>query len=210
VTLRSVSYIDDPVCRQTHKRLFLHNEPPNLGTSTNGNKLGIVYGFIATQFLYRKAVKVSIMSFRKIRPSFGDSSASTSNPSQSTSESTGSDPRRARGEKELDSGTSSSKRRRVPESVTRNACLNCKKARAKVYSHLSWHDVPPHAFFLCQPRCAIPIESFELISRSVMGKSLVRGVQLEQRPPNVSTRSTSNMRRKNWLSRSKSSEPRTI
>jgi len=71
------------------------------------------------------------MSFRKIRPSFGDSSASTSNPSQSTSESTGSDPRRARGEKEVDSGTSSSKRRRVPESVTRNACLNCKKARAK-------------------------------------------------------------------------------
>jgi hypothetical protein len=76
-----------------------------------------------------------IMSFRKIRPSFGDSSASTSNPSQSTSESTGSDPRRARGEKEIaDSSNSSlsSKRRRVPESVTRNACLNCKKARAKV------------------------------------------------------------------------------
>jgi len=72
------------------------------------------------------------MSFRKIRPSFGDSSASTSNPSQSTSESTGSDPRRARTGKEVDdSSTTSSKRRRVPESVTRNACLNCKKARAK-------------------------------------------------------------------------------
>ncbi|TVY44768.1 Nitrogen assimilation transcription factor [Lachnellula subtilissima] len=82
------------------------------------------------------------MSFRKIRPSFGDSSASPSNPSQSTSESTGnsgSDPRLP-----LDAGssskstsgnlsgsTASSKRRRVPESVTRNACLNCKKARAK-------------------------------------------------------------------------------
>ncbi|PMD47099.1 hypothetical protein L207DRAFT_522551 [Hyaloscypha variabilis F] len=74
------------------------------------------------------------MSFRKIRPSAGDSSASTSNPSQSTSESTGSDPRRVRGEKEPAESTTSSlssKRRRVPESVTRNACLNCKKARAK-------------------------------------------------------------------------------
>lgn len=71
-------------------------------------------------------------NFRKIRPSFGDSSASTSTPSQSTSESTGSDPRRNRAEKETAEGSSaSSKRRRVPESVTRNACLNCKKARAK-------------------------------------------------------------------------------
>jgi hypothetical protein len=66
------------------------------------------------------------MSFRKIRPSFGDSSTST-NP-QSTPETSGSDPRRA--QKEAESSTS--KRRRVPESVTRNACLNCKKARAKV------------------------------------------------------------------------------
>jgi len=67
------------------------------------------------------------MSFRKIRPSFGDSS---STPGPSTSESTGSDPRKARGEKEQEN--SSGKRRRVPESVTRNACVNCKKARAKV------------------------------------------------------------------------------
>lgn len=73
------------------------------------------------------------MSFRKIRPSFGDNSASTSNPSQSTSESTGSDPRRVRNEKDGDtSASTSTKRRRVPDSVTRNACLNCKKARAKV------------------------------------------------------------------------------
>ncbi|KAF8861070.1 hypothetical protein BDZ45DRAFT_286779 [Acephala macrosclerotiorum] len=75
------------------------------------------------------------MSFRKIRPSFGDqSSASTSSQGgQATPESssTGSDPRRIRGEKEIAEGNSSSKRRRVPESVTRNACLNCKKARAK-------------------------------------------------------------------------------
>jgi hypothetical protein len=72
-------------------------------------------------------------NFRKIRPSFGDSSAPASPPSQSTSESTGSDPRRNRAEKESVEGSSaSSKRRRVPESVTRNACLNCKKARAKV------------------------------------------------------------------------------
>ncbi|KAJ5052033.1 uncharacterized protein L3040_001793 [Drepanopeziza brunnea f. sp. 'multigermtubi'] len=72
-------------------------------------------------------------NFRKIRPSFGENSPSTGNPSQSTSESTGSDPRRPRGDKDTPdaSSTSSSKRRRVPESVTRNACLNCKKARAK-------------------------------------------------------------------------------
>ena len=153
---------------------------------------------------------MSIMSFRKIRPSFGDSSTSTSNPSQSTSESTGSDPRRARGEKEVDSGTSSSKRRRVPESVTRNACLNCKKARAKVYTRLLWHDVQPSAQFWCEPRRTIPIKSKGLTSGSVMGKSLAKGVQLEQRPRNVSTRSTLSMRRKSWLSRSKSSEPGTI
>lgn len=72
-------------------------------------------------------------NFRKIRPSFGNSGASASTPSQSTSESTGSDPRRNRGEKEIaKSSSTSSRRRRVPESVTRNACLNCKKARAKV------------------------------------------------------------------------------
>ncbi|KAL3428502.1 nitrogen assimilation transcription factor nit-4 (fungal specific transcription factor) [Phlyctema vagabunda] len=74
------------------------------------------------------------MSFRKIRPSFGESSASASNPSQSTSESTGSDPRQVRGQsasKDIDGSQTASKRRRVPESVTRNACLNCKKARAK-------------------------------------------------------------------------------
>ncbi|EKD15425.1 hypothetical protein MBM_06641 [Drepanopeziza brunnea f. sp. 'multigermtubi' MB_m1] len=72
-------------------------------------------------------------NFRKIRPSFGENSPSTGNPSQSTSESTGSDPRRPRGDKDTPdaSSSSSSKRRRVPESVTRNACLNCKKARAK-------------------------------------------------------------------------------
>ena len=72
------------------------------------------------------------MSFRKIRPSFGDSSSSTV-PSQTTSESTGSDPRRVRAEKETEiTSSTSAKRRRVPDSVTRNACLNCKKARAKV------------------------------------------------------------------------------
>lgn len=71
-------------------------------------------------------------NFRKIRPLFGDSSASTSTPSQSTSESTGSDPLRNQAETEIVEGSStSSKRRRVPDSVTRNACLNCKKARAK-------------------------------------------------------------------------------
>ncbi|CAL3969898.1 hypothetical protein PZA11_007552 [Diplocarpon coronariae] len=75
------------------------------------------------------------MSFRQIRPSSGDTGASVtgSNTSQSTTtpETSGSsDPRRARGDKDTPENTSS-KRRRVPESVTRNACLNCKKARAK-------------------------------------------------------------------------------
>ncbi|KAL2061541.1 hypothetical protein VTL71DRAFT_6918 [Oculimacula yallundae] len=72
-------------------------------------------------------------NFRNIRPSFGESSASASNPSQSTSESTtGSDPRRPpRGDKDKEPDGNASKRRRPPESVTRNACLNCKKARAK-------------------------------------------------------------------------------
>ncbi|KAH8586833.1 hypothetical protein B0O99DRAFT_695099 [Bisporella sp. PMI_857] len=74
------------------------------------------------------------MSFRTIRPSFsGENSGSMSNQStQSTSESaTGSDSRRVRNEKDAETSNISTKRRRVPDSVTRNACLNCKKARAK-------------------------------------------------------------------------------
>ena len=77
------------------------------------------------------------MSFRSIRPSSGDGSASNKNPGQSTPESSGSDPRRNRDDKDGgEASTSTSKRRRVPESVTRNACLNCKKARAKVSRRL--------------------------------------------------------------------------
>ena len=72
---------------------------------------------------------MSDMAFRKIRPSVGESSTSISNPI-STSESTGSDPRRGRGERDSENP----KRRKVPESITRNACLNCKKARAKVFA----------------------------------------------------------------------------
>jgi len=66
--------------------------------------------------------------FRKIYPSFGQSSASGSNPSQTTSES-----RRSRGDKETPAETSASSptRRRVLESVTRNACVKCQKARTK-------------------------------------------------------------------------------
>lgn len=92
--------------------------------------------------LFREDVAIQ-MSFRKIRPS-GEGSASTSNPSQSTPETTGSDPRHPRAnEKDTPESSSSSKRRRVPESVTRNACLNCKMARAKV-SHVTLH--PPRTF----------------------------------------------------------------
>ncbi|RDW58156.1 hypothetical protein BP6252_13567 [Coleophoma cylindrospora] len=74
------------------------------------------------------------MSFRKIRPSFGEGSASASNPNLSAAEATGPDSRRDRGEGSTfksEGSQNSTKRRRVPESVTRNACLNCKKARAK-------------------------------------------------------------------------------
>ncbi|KAL5348286.1 hypothetical protein ACLOAV_006768 [Pseudogymnoascus australis] len=72
------------------------------------------------------------IALRTIRPSVADSSASASNPSQSTSESTSSDPRlKHRADKGRDLGPLVSKRRRVPVSITRNACVNCKKARAK-------------------------------------------------------------------------------
>ncbi|OBT76461.1 hypothetical protein VF21_04003 [Pseudogymnoascus sp. 05NY08] len=66
-------------------------------------------------------------------PSVADSSsASASNPSQSTPESTSSDSRlKHHTDKGRDPGPLLSKRRRVPVSITRNACVNCKKARAK-------------------------------------------------------------------------------
>ncbi|KFZ03336.1 hypothetical protein V502_11034 [Pseudogymnoascus sp. VKM F-4520 (FW-2644)] len=72
------------------------------------------------------------VTLRTIRPSVADSSASASNPSQSASESTSSDPRlKHRTDKGRDQGPLLSKRRRVPVNITRNACVNCKKARAK-------------------------------------------------------------------------------
>ncbi|KFY07189.1 hypothetical protein V492_07369 [Pseudogymnoascus sp. VKM F-4246] len=72
------------------------------------------------------------VTLRTIRPSVTDSSASASNPSQSTSESTSSDTRlKHRADKGRDQGPLLSKRRRVPVNITRNACVNCKKARAK-------------------------------------------------------------------------------
>jgi hypothetical protein len=81
------------------------------------------------------------ISLRNIRPASGDGSASGSNPPpSSTSENTGTDPRRNRDDNREGGGegnSTASKRRRVPESVTRNACLNCKKARAKVRSDYS-------------------------------------------------------------------------
>ncbi|KAG0649396.1 Nitrogen assimilation transcription factor nirA [Hyphodiscus hymeniophilus] len=77
---------------------------------------------------------MSSPAFRKIRSQGqGESSGSTSNPNnQSTPESTtGSDPRLARGESSAATTGSTSKRRRVPDTVTRNACQLCKKARSK-------------------------------------------------------------------------------
>lgn len=86
------------------------------------------------------------MALRNIRPSFSEAStsASANAPSQSsarsqstTSESVVSDARlpAMAGERDgqtKDSAPLISKRRRVPDSITRNACMNCKKARAKV------------------------------------------------------------------------------
>ncbi|OAF61270.1 hypothetical protein VC83_02039 [Pseudogymnoascus destructans] len=73
------------------------------------------------------------VALRTIRPSVADSSsASASNPSQSTPESTSPDRRLKRQtDKGRDPGPLISRRRRVPVSITRNACVNCKKARAK-------------------------------------------------------------------------------
>ncbi|KFY50135.1 hypothetical protein V495_00342 [Pseudogymnoascus sp. VKM F-4514 (FW-929)] len=62
------------------------------------------------------------VSLRTIRPLVGDSSG----------ESTSSDPRLMHNDdKGREPARLPSKRRRVPESITRNACLNCKKGRAK-------------------------------------------------------------------------------
>jgi hypothetical protein len=108
------------------------------------------------------------MSFRKIRPSNFADSASPSTPSQSTSESTGNDPGHLRrAETDIDAGNistaatqagnSTSKRRRVPESVTRNACLNCKKARAKVCARLrSGMTLGLRGVFNAQRQTSIP------------------------------------------------------
>lgn len=163
------------------------------------------------------------MAFRKIRPSFGDSSASISTPSQSTSESTGSDLRRNRGDKEGESVPSTSKRRRVPDSVTRNACLNCKKARAKVCGcpHLRCVACPRdgrRAALVCAPFVSGALFSMvfnmgtncRLTGNSVMERNRARDVRHGSRPLNVSTRSISSMRRRNWSSRSRSSRPGTI
>jgi hypothetical protein len=68
---------------------------------------------------------------RAIRPS-------TNNPMNQSSDFTSSDqtaPPRAE-DSTSGSNNTASKRRRVPGSVTRNACINCKKARAEVSQHI--------------------------------------------------------------------------
>ncbi|KAH8600154.1 hypothetical protein B0O99DRAFT_611851, partial [Bisporella sp. PMI_857] len=68
------------------------------------------------------------------RPSFGDKSRSASNQSYqpSSGSASGSNPRRVCNKTRAEPNCISIKRRRVPDSITRNACLKCKKARAKV------------------------------------------------------------------------------
>jgi len=136
-------------------------------------------------------------SFRKIRPSFGDSSTPTSTPNTSES-TTGSDPRHVRGEKEVEgSTTASSKRRRVPESVTRNACVPCKKARAKVNLLHPWRKA---AFFVYRPPTGLTTNLSPLanISRSAMATSPARDATRVQRERTAFTRSISSMQRRNW------------
>ncbi|KAL5346647.1 hypothetical protein ACLOAV_008354 [Pseudogymnoascus australis] len=71
-------------------------------------------------------------SLRPIIPSSADNST-LSNPSQSTSESTSWNLRQKhRNDNAGGLSTSHSNRQSVFKSATKNACLNCKKARAKV------------------------------------------------------------------------------
>lgn len=82
------------------------------------------------------------MSYRSLKPQRdGDSSTSTSGPSGPvTTESSGSGPNLLSPNETRVEGTESDihakqpKRRKVPETVTRNACSNCKRARAKVWT----------------------------------------------------------------------------
>ncbi|KFY05406.1 hypothetical protein O988_00017 [Pseudogymnoascus sp. VKM F-3808] len=72
------------------------------------------------------------VSLRTIRTSVAYSSASISKTSQSTSESTSRDPPlRHRTNQGQGSGPLVSKRRRAPVTITKTACVNCKKAKAK-------------------------------------------------------------------------------
>ena len=158
---------------------------------------------------------MSSSNFRKIKPCYRDpykeSSASASRPSQSASESTEPDPRRPRVDKDIpaESGSSSPKRRRVPESVTRNACLNCKKARTKVSTLNSSFLLCGNQRLLCRTAVVV-LQDPPADGCSVMARSRAKGVRHGSRPLSASTRFTSSMRRKSWSSESRSLEPRTI
>ena len=143
---------------------------------------------------------MSSSNFRKIKSSYREphreSCASASNPSQSTSESTGSDPRRPCVDKDIpaESSSSSSKHRRVPGSVTRNACLNCKKARTKVSTLSSSFLLCGHQRLLCQAAVVV-LQKPLADGCSVMATSRARGVRYESRPLSASTRFISSTRR---------------
>ena len=87
-------------------------------------------------------------SYRNIRPSFGESSRSGQNLQEENEEGGRSSPEPRR---KMSTGP---KHRKVPESVTRNACLNCKKARAKVSA----------PFFLEKYRESLKASSFCIIT----------------------------------------------
>ncbi|KAL2073463.1 hypothetical protein VTL71DRAFT_10787 [Oculimacula yallundae] len=75
---------------------------------------------------------MSSLNLRRIEPSCGQNVAA-SDPSQSRFESTGSGSHHPRTDQDIpaESSSPSFKRRRVPDSVTPNAYIHCKKARAK-------------------------------------------------------------------------------
>lgn len=83
------------------------------------------------------------------------------------------------------------RRRKVPESVTLNACTNCKKARAKVATHPLGRIYP-----------TLSSQGTDSCSASAMERGrLARGVSSAVSQMGVTTRSMSRRRRRTWFAR---------
>ncbi|TAQ83428.1 hypothetical protein B7494_g8248 [Chlorociboria aeruginascens] len=133
------------------------------------------------------------MSFREIRPSFVDSSTPGRNPSQSTSESTSSDPRHARNEHVIQSGSSPSRRRRRPDTITRNACASCKKARSKCdgrqpCSRCALRPDAPDCIYILHSKHAkeeLIKEAEELKAKYGLAKSILEALRNDEMVPEI-------------------------